>query len=209
MASCPEPRGSRGDSSGREDGSICLRFGVRSYLHHFYEECSSSTRERDPEDQGFIQDQKSARAWTAATWKVTLALGLLLLGAGAAGLSVGFSSARRIESFGEGELIFVDADAIRHNEELHVGAAVGTVLTCLGAALALMGACLWLLPRVKPPARSKLGEEEAGRRRGGEWGVKGEGGGGGPRSAVTRAPGLEEGKVPVTLSKVENFQPAP
>ncbi|XP_059900166.1 neurensin 1-like [Gadus macrocephalus] len=212
MAFCPEPCASRGHSPEKEPASICMRFGVRSYLHHFYEECSSSMRERDPEDQyqGSARDWSSA-TWSSAAWKVSLALSLLLLGAGVAGLSVGFSGARRIESFGEGELLFVDAAAVRHNEALRVGVAAGALLTCLAAVLALMGACLWLLPRVDLPARSKLGEEEAGRRRGGGGrGARGEGGGGaGPRTAVTRAPGPQEGKVPVTLSKVEIVQPSP
>ncbi|KAJ3608744.1 hypothetical protein NHX12_023274, partial [Muraenolepis orangiensis] len=67
------------------------------------------------------------------------------------GLAVWRSHGHRIESFGEGELLFVDADAIRYNQVLHAGAVAGAVLTCLGAALALTGACLWLLPRVKLP----------------------------------------------------------
>ncbi|KAG7223628.1 hypothetical protein CRUP_021086, partial [Coryphaenoides rupestris] len=59
MAACPEPcvSSSGEDSSGSEAGSICLQFGVRSYLHHFYEECSSSMRDRDPEDRAFVQRQ--------------------------------------------------------------------------------------------------------------------------------------------------------
>lgn len=51
-------------------GSSCLQFGVRSYLHHFYEECSSSMWERDPEDRGFVQSQRSALWWNSAVWKV-------------------------------------------------------------------------------------------------------------------------------------------
>ena len=51
-------------------GSSCLQFGVRSYLHHFYEECSSSMWERDPEDRGFVQSQRSALWWNSAIWKV-------------------------------------------------------------------------------------------------------------------------------------------
>lgn len=50
-------------------GSSCLHFGVRSYLHHFYEECSSSGGDRDAEDQGFVQSQRSA-IQTSAVWKV-------------------------------------------------------------------------------------------------------------------------------------------
>lgn len=51
-------------------GSSCLQFGVRSYLHHFYEECSTSMWERDPENRGSIQSQRSALWWNSAVWKV-------------------------------------------------------------------------------------------------------------------------------------------
>ncbi|XP_071369344.1 neurensin-1-like [Centroberyx affinis] len=206
MALCSEAcvSGSGGESSGSEAGSTCLQFGVRSYLHHFYEECSSSVWERDPEDQGFVQSQRSTRWWSSAVWKVSLALGLLVLTAGIASLSVGYSTPRRIESFGEGDLLFVDAQAIRFNRGLHLSAAAGIGLSSLGSALAAMGVVLWILPR----ANFKQGlfhREEEGERRG-EWGSKG-GGLRDPGEAITKPPGVEEGTIPVTLSKVENVQP--
>lgn len=57
-------------STSLQAGSSCLQFGVRSYLHHFYEECSSSMWERDPEDQGFVQSHRSTSRWNSAVWKV-------------------------------------------------------------------------------------------------------------------------------------------
>lgn len=207
MALCPEAcvSGSGGESSGSEAGSSCLQFGVRSYLHHFYEECSSSMWERDPEDRGFVQSQRSNLWWNSAVWKVSLALGLLILTAGIASLSVGYSTPHKIESFGEGDLFFVDPRAVSFNRGLHLSTAAGIGLSCLGSALAAMGAVVWILPRANLKERLFHRPGEGGRR--GEAGSKWRGFRF-PGDVVTKPPGIEEGKVPVTLSKVENVQPA-
>ncbi|KAG7500472.1 hypothetical protein JOB18_019354 [Solea senegalensis] len=209
MASCSEAcvSGSGGESSGSEAGSSCLQFGVRSYLHHFYEECSSSMWERDPQDRGFVQSQRSALCWNSAVWKVSLAVGLLILTAGVASLSVGYSTPHKIESFGEGDLFFVDTQAIGFNRGLYLSAAAGIGLSCLGSALAVMGVVVWIFPRADVKARSfrsRTGERDGGG--GGESWSKW----GGFRDrvdVVTQPPGIEEGKMPVTLSKVETVQP--
>ncbi|XP_029919729.1 neurensin 1-like [Myripristis murdjan] len=206
MALCSEAcvSGSGGESSGSETGSSCLQFGVRSYLHHFYEECSSSMWERDQEDQGFVQSQRSTQRWSSAVWKVSLALGLLILTAGIASLSVGYSTPRKIESFGDGDLLFVDTQAISFNRGLHLSTAAGIGLSCMGSVLTMIGVVLWILLR----ADFKEGlfhREDDGERRG-EWGSKGrdfrDAG-----EAITKPPGIEERKIPVTLSKVEGVQP--
>ncbi|XP_004563724.3 neurensin 1-like [Maylandia zebra] len=207
MALCSEAcaSGSGGESSGSEAGSSCLRFGVRSYLHHFYEECSSSMWERDPEDRGFVQSQRSALWWNSAVWKVSLALGVLILTAGIATLSVGYSTPPKIESFGEGDLFFVDTQAISFNKGLHFSAAAGIGLSCLGSALAAMGVVVWILPKanLKERLSHRPGGVEGRRECGSKWrGFKD------VRDVVTKPPGSEEGKVPFTLSKVENVQPA-
>ncbi|CAN9503761.1 unnamed protein product [Ophioblennius macclurei] len=202
MALCSEAcvSGSGGESSGSEAGSSCLQFGVRSYLHHFYEECSSSVWDRDPEGRGFVRSQRSAQWWNSVVWKVSLALGLLILTAGVATLSVGYSTPHRIESFGEGDLFFVDSQAVSFNRGLHASAAAGIGLSCLGSALTAMAAVAWILPRSKLKERLfyRPGEGEQRSRRSG---VRDAG------DVVTKAPGREEGKVPFTLAKVKNVQP--
>ncbi|KAM4629934.1 neurensin-1-like [Polymixia lowei] len=197
---CVSGSSSGGESSGSEAGSSCLQFGVRSYLHQFYDECSSSMWERDPEDQGFVQSQRSPNRWSSEIWKVSLALGLLILTAGITSLSVGYSTPQRIESFGEGDLLFIDTQAISFNRGLHLSVAAGIALSCLGASLALVGVVLWLFPRAN--LKEKLFHRDGGKERRGEWGNKA----GGVGQAITKAPGIEEGKVPATLSKVENVQ---
>ncbi|KAM7372891.1 hypothetical protein PAMP_007784 [Pampus punctatissimus] len=201
MALCSEAcvSGSGGESSGSE-------FGVRSYLHHFYEECSSSVWERDPEDLGFVQRQRSTQWWNSAVWKVSLALGLLILTAGVASLSVGYSTPHKIESFGEGDLFFVDAQAISFNKGLQLSTAAGIGLSCLGSALTAMGVVIWTFPgtNLKERLFKRPGE---GERRGelvwSKWrGFRH------AEDVVTKPPGTEKGKIPVTMSKVENVQPA-
>ncbi|XP_068432054.1 neurensin 1-like [Clinocottus analis] len=204
MALCSEAcvSSSGAESSGSEPsqaGSSCLRFGVRSYLHHFYEECSSSVWERDPEDRGFVRGQRSSLWWNSAVWKVYLALGLLILTAGVAVLSAGSSTPHRIESFGEGDLFFVDAQAVSFNRGLRLGTAAGIGLCCLGSALAAMGILVLILARVNLKERL-FGENRRGGS-GSKWrGFRD------PGDVVTKPPGRGEGKKPVTLEKVENVR---
>ncbi|XP_017276493.1 neurensin 1-like [Kryptolebias marmoratus] len=206
MALCSEvcASGSGGDSSGSEGGSSCLQFGVRSYLHHFYEECSSSMWDRDPENRGFIQSQRSALWWNSAVWKVSLALGLLVLTAGIVSISVRYSTPHKIESFGEGDLFFVDTQAISFNRALYLSFAAGIGLSCLGSALVVMGVVVWILPRTNLKEKLFHGSREGERR--GEQGSKLRGfkdvG-----DVITKAPGTEDRKIPFTLSKVKNVQP--
>ncbi|TWW65411.1 neurensin 1-like isoform X2 [Takifugu flavidus] len=202
MALCSEAcvSGSGGESSGSEAGSSCLHFGVRSYLHHFYEECSSSGWDRDAEDQGFVQ---SRRCQTSAVWKVSLVLGVLVLTAGITTLSVSYSTAFKIESFGEGDLFFVDNQAVSFNRGVHSSGAAGIGLSCLGSGLTAVGVLVWVLqlPKVKERLfRRAGGAEECG------------GSGSAPRVAgkvVTKSPGVDKGTTPVTVSKVQTEQPGP
>lgn len=129
-------------------------------------------------------------------------MGLLMLTAGIASLSVGYSTPHKIESFGEGDLFFVDAQAISFNRGLHISTEAGVGLSCLGLALAVIGVVVWILPRIKFKERlfRRVGEVERRRELEATWQVPGE--------VVTKAPVAEEGKIPVTLSKVENVQPS-
>ncbi|XP_034401281.1 neurensin 1-like [Cyclopterus lumpus] len=206
MALCSEARvsGSGGESSGSEAGSGCLRFGVRSYLHHFYEECSSSSVwERDPEDKGFVRRRRSTLWRNSVVWKVYLALGLLTLTAGIAVLSVGYSTPHRMESFGEGDLFFVDAHAVSFNRGLHLGTAAGIGLSCLGSALAAVGVVALILARAN--LKEMLFHTPGERDRRGEPGSKWRGFRD-PGDVVTKPPGTEEGTIPLSLSKVEHVQ---
>ncbi|NP_001076459.1 neurensin 1-like isoform X1 [Danio rerio] len=126
MASCSEVCG-----SGHAVDSGFRVFGVRSYLHHFYEECTASMREQQEDLQG----QRSSLRWSSSLWKVTLVVGVVLLTVGLVVMTVGYAIPTRIEAFGEGELLFVDRQAMRHNHSLHICVLVGTGLLTLGGVL--------------------------------------------------------------------------
>lgn len=178
---------------------------------------------RDPEDQGFAQSRRSALCWSSVVWKVgdlcqsncaafspekpskclqvSLVLGLLILTAGITTLSVSYSTAFKIESFGEGDLFFVDTQAVSFNKGVHSSGAAGIGLSCLGSGLVAIGVMVWILqlPKVKERLFHQAGE------------VDGSGGSGSvPRVAgdvVTKLPGVDKEKIPITLSKVETVQP--
>ncbi|XP_051520718.1 neurensin-1-like isoform X2 [Myxocyprinus asiaticus] len=111
--------------------SGCRVFGVHSYLHHFYEECTASMREQQED----IQNQSSPLRWSSGLWKVTLALGAVILTVGLVVTTVGYAIPTRIEAFGEGELLFVDRQAMRYNRSLHMCVLAGTGLLTLGGVL--------------------------------------------------------------------------
>lgn len=135
--------------------------------------------------------------------QVSLVLGLLILTAGITTLSVSYSTAFKIESFGEGDLFFVDTQAVSFNRGVHSSAAAGIGLSCLGSGLAAIGAVLWILqlPKVRERLYQQEGEVE-----------KSGGSGSAPRvrgDVVTKPPDGDKGKIPVTLSRVEPVQPVP
>lgn len=130
-----------------------------------------------------------------------MALGLLILTAGIVSLSVGYSTPHKIESFGEGDLFFVDTQAISFNRGLHLSTAAGIGLSCFGSALAAMGVLVWILPKANFKERlfQRVGKGERRREMDSTLRVQ--------EDVVTKPPGIAEGKIPVTLSKVENVQP--
>ncbi|KAK1879816.1 Neurensin-1 [Dissostichus eleginoides] len=201
MALCSDASG--GESSGSEASSSCLQFGVRSYLHHFYEECSSSMWDKNPEDQGVVQSQRKNLRWSAAVLKVSMAFSFLLLTAGITSLSVGYSTPHKMESFGEGDLFFVDKQAVSFNKSLNISSTAGIWLTCLGSALLVMGVFVWILQR-KANLKEKLFYKQGERR--GDLGSKWRGIRDLNVDVVTNPTGVEKGKIPVTLSKVEKIQ---
>ncbi|KAF6728022.1 Neurensin-1 [Oryzias melastigma] len=197
MALSSEVSATGPESSGSE-GSSCLQFGVRSYLHHFYEECSSSMWDRDGVEPGW--SQRSGVCWNSAVWKVSLALGLLILTAGVVSLGVSYSTTHKIESFGEGDLFFVDTQAISFNRGLHLSTATGIGLSCLGSALAVAAVIVWVVLRANLKERLFRGSSEGDRRR--EPGSTRMG----SRDVVTEPPEAQRGRVPFTLSKMKMVQ---
>ncbi|XP_055076711.2 neurensin 1-like [Misgurnus anguillicaudatus] len=143
--------------SGHMIDSGCHVFGVRSYLHHFYEECTASMREQHED-----QSQRSSLQWSL--WKVALALGAALLVVGLVVMTVGYAIPTRIEAFGEGELLFVDRQAMRYNRSLHVCVLVGTGILTLGGVLMAGGILMSNFSTAPTPTRQEESSPRSSRR---------------------------------------------
>ncbi|XP_018618382.1 neurensin-1 [Scleropages formosus] len=191
MASCSEIFGSEHVEQGR---SHHPRYGVRSYLHHFYEECATSIWERDED----FQVKRSPSRCSSVLWKVFLACGTLVLTLGVTVLTVGYAIPPRIETFGEEELQFVDSQAVRFNRALDTCKLAGGVTFCIGGTLAAAGLLLFAFSGGGHDKEQRL-LQRSSKEQLAERSTTG--------SPVTRAPALREGKVPVTLSKVRSIQP--
>ncbi|XP_064203876.1 neurensin 1-like [Anguilla rostrata] len=190
MASCSEMCGS-GQGPAHDS---CQRYGVRSYLHHFYEECTASIWERDED----FQVQRSPRRWSSVLWKVSLAFGTLMLIAGLITLTVGYAVPSKIEAFGEGEMVFVDSQAVRFNQGLHLSKLAGAALFCAGGILMAVGLLLSAFAKshskdeayLQHKFKETIADMHAA-----------------AAHPITKAPTPGESKIPVTLSKVQNVQP--
>ena len=65
MSSCSNVCGSRQAQAATEAGR--QRYGVRSYLHQFYEDCTTSIWEYEDD----FQIQRSPNRWSSVFWKVS------------------------------------------------------------------------------------------------------------------------------------------
>ncbi|MEQ2198085.1 Neurensin-1 [Xenoophorus captivus] len=103
MTSCSEICVSEYSEQAQSSGKY-QQYGVRSYLHQFYEECTGSIWERDED----FQIQRSPSRWSSLLWKVCLTFGTLILITGLIVVLVGYATPTKTEAFGEDDLLFVD-----------------------------------------------------------------------------------------------------
>ncbi|XP_077382157.1 neurensin-1 [Festucalex cinctus] len=193
MASCPEICGSEYGEQAQTGGN-CQQYGVRSYLHQFYEECTASIWERDED----FQIQRSPSRWSSLFWKVCLAFGTVILFAGLIVIIVGYATPSRIEAFGEKDLLFVDSQAVSFNRALDVCKLTGAVLFCVGGTAMAVGLLLSAFAKSYSKEERYL-QQKFKERLADLHSTVG--------TPIMRAPTPGEGKVPVTLSKVQNIQP--
>ncbi|XP_072316911.1 neurensin-1 [Eucyclogobius newberryi] len=194
MTSCTEICGSDYTDPAQATGH-CQQYGVRSYLHQFYEECTASIWERDED----FQIQRSPSRWSSLLWKVCLAFGALVLFAGFIVVLVGYATPVRIEAFGEDDLLFVDSQAVSFNRALDVCKLTGAILFCVGGTAMAVG--LLLSAFAKGYSKEELYLQQKFKERLADLQAT-------VGTPIMRAPTPGEGKVPVTLSKVQNVQPS-
>ncbi|NXL03055.1 NRSN2 protein, partial [Mesembrinibis cayennensis] len=106
------------------------RYGVRSYLHLFYEDCSGASPDRDGDRDG----SSPHAAWAPPIWQVSLCTGTPLLLVGAAALAAGSPVPPKLEGIGEEESVVPDVQAAWYNHALGTLAGPGSVPAWPGKA---------------------------------------------------------------------------
>ncbi|XP_061486137.1 neurensin-2 [Rhineura floridana] len=107
-------------------------YGVRSYLHLFYEDCTGASLE---DDVHAPTASPASSGWASVLWKVTLSAGTLLLLTGALALATGYLLHPKLEGIGEAEFVVLDQQAVEYNHALGICRAVGIVLCAMAGAL--------------------------------------------------------------------------
>ncbi|XP_004761313.1 neurensin-1 [Mustela nigripes] len=191
MSSCSNICGSKQVQAATEGGY--QRYGVRSYLHQFYEDCTTSIWEYEDD----FQIQRSPNRWSSAFWKVGLISGTVFVVLGLTVLAVGFLVPPKIEAFGEADFVVVDTQAMQFNGALDACKLAGAILFCLGGTS--MAGCLLTSVFVKSYSKEEKLLQQKFKERIADIKVHSQ--------PVTKAPGPGETKIPVTLSRVQNVQP--
>ncbi|XP_033856860.1 neurensin-1-like [Acipenser ruthenus] len=195
MSSCSEICGSEHAEQVHSTAeSNCRRYGVRSYLHQFYENCTASIWEYDED----FQIQRSPSRWSSVLWKVGLITGSVILLVGLIVIAVGYTVPSKIEAFGEDELLFVDDHAIQFNRALDICKLAGAILFCIGGTM--MASCLLMSAFVKNYSKEERYLQQKSKKRIAELQAS--------AHPITKVPTPGECKIPVTLSKVQNVQPS-
>ncbi|XP_023383895.1 neurensin-1 [Pteropus alecto] len=191
MNSCSNVCGSKQAQAAGEGGY--QRYGVRSYLHQFYEDCTTSIWEYEDD----FQIQRSPNRWSSVFWKVGLISSTVFVILGLTVLAVGFLVPHKIEAFGEADFVVVDTHAVQFNGALDMCKLAGAVLFCIGGTS--MAGCLLMSMFAKNYSKEEKFLQQKFKERIAD--IKAH------TPPVTKAPGPGEMKIPVTLSRVQNVQP--
>ncbi|NWZ04686.1 NRSN1 protein, partial [Agelaius phoeniceus] len=169
------------------------RYGVRSYLHQFYEDCTASIWEYEDD----FQIQRSPSRWSSVFWKVGLISGTAFMLIGVAVLVVGFLVPPKIEALGKDDFVVVDTHAVQFNGSLDICKLAGAILFCVGGST--VAACLLMSAFAKSYSKEEKYLQQRFKERIAD--IKAH------ANPVTKAPAPGESKIPVTLSRVQNVQP--
>ncbi|NWI28711.1 NRSN2 protein, partial [Sula dactylatra] len=103
-------------------------YGVHSYLHLFYEDCTGAI----PNTDGGGCSPHGA--WAPFIWKVSFSTGTLFLLVGAVALAAGSLVPPKLEGIGEEDFLVLDVQAVQYNHALGTCQLVGTAL-CVAAGV--------------------------------------------------------------------------
>lgn len=122
-------------------------FGVKSYLHNFYDTAffkDPSIYEEEDDYRYLLNPARRRRRCRPVWWKVSTWIGVNLMIFGVVGILVGYLVPRKpiiIETDSTNQILLVDKQANPHNTMLDMCKIIGLVLFCLGGttlALALL-----------------------------------------------------------------------
>ncbi|XP_054836453.1 neurensin-2 [Eublepharis macularius] len=130
-------------------------YGVHSYLHLFYEDCTSAHLDEASKPS----TTTACSGWTSVLWKVTLSAGILLSLIGAAALATGFLLPPKMEGISAEEFVVLDQQAVEYNYALGICRAVGTVLCTVAGVLLVTCALSFTLARVNREGKPREAEE--------------------------------------------------
>ncbi|XP_078283236.1 neurensin-1 [Rhinoraja longicauda] len=171
------------------------RYGVRSYLHQFYEDCTASIWEHEDN----FQIKRSPNRWTSIFWKVGLIAGTAMLLIGVLVIATGYLVPPKIEAFGEEEedFLVVDGHAVQFNMALDICKLAGAILFCIGGIA--MAVCLLVSSFATSYSKEEKYLQQRFKERIAETQTS--------AKPITKAPAPGDCKIPITLSKVHNVQP--
>ncbi|XP_038659628.1 neurensin-1-like [Scyliorhinus canicula] len=170
------------------------RYGVRSYLHLFYEDCTGSMLEDDELDE--LNRQRSSSGCRSVLWKVGLSAGTILFLVGLATVTTGYLVPPRIEGIGEADFLVVDKHAIEYNEALEVSKLVGAILFSVGGMS--IAACILVLTLSRRHPRDEEGQFSP---------ILKEGPLETKHKMVLKTGSPGDGQIPISLSSVQSIQP--
>ncbi|XP_067853413.1 neurensin-1 [Heptranchias perlo] len=184
----------RSENSNYNADGLHQRYGVRSYLHQFYEDCTASIWEQEDD----FQIKRSPSRWSSILWKVGLMAGIAILLIGMAVIAAGYLVPPKIEAFGEEEdFLVVDGHAVQYNVALDICKLAGAILFCIGGMI--MATCLLMSASAMNYSKEEKYLQQKFKERIAEAHAS--------IQPVIKAPAPGERKIPITLSKVHNVQP--
>ncbi|XP_076463182.1 uncharacterized protein LOC143295395 isoform X1 [Babylonia areolata] len=135
----PDTAGSgTGSTAGKRKRSCPMYFGVKSYLHHFYDSHSSykdPSVYEDDDDMYLLHPNPRRRRCPPIWWKVFMWVGVNLLLFGVVGILVGYLVPPKTVIVGENKPAgewYIDTSAKSYNTTLDMCKLIGLVLFCIG-----------------------------------------------------------------------------
>ncbi|KAK0068617.1 neurensin-1 [Biomphalaria pfeifferi] len=139
-------RGSKdADSKPKRKRSCPVYFGVKSYLHQFYEDHTFKDPSvyEDDDHQYLLQPHQRRRRCTPIWWKLFMWIGVTLLLFGVIGILIGYLVPPRHVLIGDSDTgqAYIDQQAQEYNTTLDMCKLIGLIFFCVGGltlAMALL-----------------------------------------------------------------------